>query len=671
MTAGQGRRSGQRIAPWTGVARQTTKPCGTQGGVVTPASPPQVLQRVERARRVVSHCSQAAIRAYDEEALLSEACRNLIDEGGYRMAWFAEAQAGGAGLNLLAHAGSVQSGVRGDPPPWTNGAGVRTPAMRAVREQRPQVVRGIPDSPALRQQFPEAELLSFGALCSFPIQLGPHGAGAFTICAREADAFAPEEVALLRELAGDMAVGASVLRARKANEALEERMELAELRFRSIVEHAPVGILQASGDGRIVLANDALATLLGYGSPAQLLALDGGALAYHLGSADLDRVRKALAAGPPYPILQLQVRCVDGAQVWVQVRAKPASAGSEGAIEAFVRDLTLERSAEAARAAQERQRLEVARLQELDRVRSEFMGRASHELNTPLTPILLQVQALQATRLDERQARGLALIERNVLRLSGLVKDLLTTSTLEAGRVELKPTAIDLDARAAAAVAAFRERAGQAGVDLRHEPAGRVPAFADGGRVDQVLHSLVGNAIKFTPRGGAVTLRCEPQADGLALCTVADTGRGFPPEEAARLFEPFARLHDHLPGDPGGTGLGLFISKSLAEQSGGTLWAQSAGRGKGATFGVTFPAPPAGLAPEEPQPAPEPEPAPLAAAPSAAPAPARPVGRGIRMATGFGDEAEAGPVPDEAPTAPEPAPPARPGRQAAGRTRSR
>jgi PAS domain S-box-containing protein len=633
---------------------------------VASAGPPQLLQRVERARRVVSHCSQAAIRAYDEEALLSEACRHLIDEGGYRLAWFAEARTGGTQLDVLAHAGSVQSGVRGDHLPWTNGSSVRTPTMRAVLEQRPQVVRGIPDSPALRQRFPEAERLGFAAVCSFPVQLGPHGAGAFTLYAREADAFAPEEVALLRELAGDMAVGVSVLRARKANEALEERMEQAELRFRSIVEHAPVGILQAGGDGRLVLANDALATLLGYGSPAQLLELDGGALSYHLGSADVDRVRKALAAGPPYPALQLPVRCVDGAQVWVEVRAKPASAGSEGSIEAFVRDLTLERSAEAARAAQERQRLEVARLQELDRVRSEFMGRASHELNTPLTPILLQVQAMQTPGLDERQARGLALIERNVLRLSGLVKDMLTASTLEAGRVELKPSAIDLDAKAAAAVAAFRERAEQAGIDLRHQSTGRVPAFADGGRVAQVLHSLVSNALKFTPRGGTVTLRCESQAGGPALCTVADTGLGFPPEEAVRLFEPFARLHEHLPGDPGGTGLGLFISKSLAEQSGGKLWAKSSGRGKGATFGVTFPAQ-APAAPAQPQPT-----SVLAAAPPAL-SPAVPAGRGIRLAAGFGGEATADPAPDAdaAPGAEEPAPPARPARQGAGRTRSR
>jgi PAS domain S-box-containing protein len=282
---------------------------------VTPAGTPQLLQRVERARRVVSHCSQAAIRAYDEEALLSEACRHLIDEGGYRMAWFAEARTGGAHLEVLAHAGSIQSGVRGDHLPWTNGSGTRTPTMRALLEQRPQVVRGIPDNPALRQRFPEAELMGYAALCAFPIQLGPHGAGVFTIYAREPDAFAPEEVALLRELAGDMAVGVSALRARKANDALEERLEMAELRFRSIVEHAPVGIVQAGGDGRIVLANDALATLLGYESPAQLLELDGAALAYHLGSADLDRVRKALAGGPPYPVLQLQVRCVDGAQV--------------------------------------------------------------------------------------------------------------------------------------------------------------------------------------------------------------------------------------------------------------------------------------------------------------------------------------------------------------------
>src|ERR1051325_9238722 len=186
------------------------------------AKPPHLLQRVERARRVVSLCSQATIRAYDEEALLSEACRILLDVGDYCMAWVGEAPAVGSSLRPLAHASAAPSGVRSVQPPWANDVGSRSPTALAVHEQRPQVVRGIPGDAALLARHPEAAALGYGAVCAFPIQFGPHGGGALTIYAREADAFAPEEVALLRELGGDLAVGVAALRAKRANDQLEE-----------------------------------------------------------------------------------------------------------------------------------------------------------------------------------------------------------------------------------------------------------------------------------------------------------------------------------------------------------------------------------------------------------------------------------------------------------------
>lgn len=594
--------------------------------------PQQLLQRVERARRVVSHCSQAAIRAYDEEALLAEACRHLVDEGDYCMAWFAEAKVGDTGapqLTTLAHAVAEPSGVRGDELPWANQLGPRMPTIRALLEQRPHVVRGIDDDPFLKLRFPDAAALGYASICAFPIQFGPHGAGVLSIHAREADAFAPEEVALLRELAGDMAVGVSALRARKANDLLEERLELAERRFRSIVEHAPFGVVQVAGDGHLILANQAMADLLGYATPGELAAVGPAVLAAHMAPDDLQRLRASVATGSVDEAMRFALRRVDGTTTWVEARAKPANGGSEGAIEAFVRDLTVERAAETARVAQERQRLEVIRLEELNRMRADFMGRASHELNTPLTPILLQVQALQVLDLDPRLARGLGLIERNVIRLAGLVKDLLAASTLQARDVALNPAPIDLEEKAAEVVDSFRLQATEAGIDLRHESTGAVPAFADGGRIVQVLFNLVSNSLKFTRRDGSVTVRCERRPGRSSVCTVSDTGLGFQQTMESKLFEPFGRLHEHIAGDPGGTGLGLFISKAILDQSGGTLWGRSPGPGKGAVFGFDIPA-------KEPLSPPMP-------------------GRGIVTATGFGQGDGAGPashVPDEPAPAP-------------------
>ncbi|HUR61202.1 MAG TPA: PAS domain S-box protein [Candidatus Thermoplasmatota archaeon] len=677
--------------------------------------PQDLLQRVERARRVVSLCSQVIIRAYDEAALLAEECRILIDVGGYAMAWVGEARDPRGPLTALAHAAIEATGVRAVPPPWAKGLGPHTPMARAIREQRPQVVRNIPGNPDLARRHPEAEAMGYSAFCAFPLQFGPHGAGALAVYAREPDAFEPEEVALLRELAGDLAVGVAVLRAKHANDILEEQLEAAERRFRNLIDHAPVAVLQVSLTGQVLIANQTLANLLGYRNAAEVMAQPSEALARHVEEADRERILNLLRAGPPYRALELRARRRDDTFVWVDVLVQPGIGIGERVIEAFVRDLTAVRAvqlasarlaavvdsseeaiigidakgviqnwsrgavalygyseaealgrplvevcvpldrkaewdgimatlaagrrvhrfetqrlckqldlkdvsvaaspimdadgtvvgasliehdvgerhrAETARLAHERQQQEVFHLQELSRIRADFMGRASHELNTPLTPVLLQLQSLkEMPGLDAKQVLGLASIERNVLRLAVLVKDLMVASTLNSNRLDLRPGEVDLRELASDAVASFQSQALRQEVLLRASGTQGVPAFADRDRIVQVLFNLLGNALKYTPKGGRVTVETALQ-DGEPTVTVTDTGLGFPAKRHGDLFRPFGRLHEEIEGTPPGTGLGLFISKGILEASGGRIWAISKGPGKGATFGFALPAKP-------------------------------------------------------------------------------
>jgi PAS domain S-box-containing protein len=715
---------------------------------------PQLLQRIERARRVVSLCSQAIIRAYDEEALLFEECRILLDVGGYAMAWVGEIKTGATAMVPLAHAGTEPSGVRNVDPPWVNDMGPHSPTGRAIREQRPQVLRGILTNPALQQRQPEAEALGYAAVCAFPLQFGPHGTGALAVYAHEPDAFAPEEVALLRELAGDLGAGVAVLRAKHASELLEEQLEAAERRYRSLIEHAPIAVVQINLDGKVLIANEALAKLLGYASPAEVMAQTPAELAHHLEDADVERIERLIRSGPPFKPLELRVRRRDGTLVWVDVQAQPGIGIDERVIEAFVRDLTAARAAQltgsrlaaivdaseeaiigidpegivqawsrgatalygysegealgrpladlyvpedrraewqallvtlakgervhrfdtrrlckrkepkevsvaaspildadgrvvgasliehdveernrlqSARLAQERQQQEVFHLQALARMRSEFMSRASHELNTPLTPVLLQIQSLkEIPGLDAKQALGLASIERNVMRLAVLVKDLLSASSLTSSQLDLAPIEVDLADLAATAVESFRAQARGKGVTLVDASTEGVAAFADRDRVMQVLFNLLDNAIKFTPAQGSVTVQAT-ERDGAAAVTVTDTGLGFAAEARANLFRPFGRLHEEVPGAPLGTGLGLFISKGIIEGSGGHIWADSPGPGKGTTVGFTLP-----LRPAQP-------------------------GRGIRSAKGFAAPPAEAPTPGPpVPAVPAAAPPEAP-----------
>jgi signal transduction histidine kinase len=241
-----------------------------------------------------------------------------------------------------------------------------------------------------------------------------------------------------------------------------------------------------------------------------------------------------------------------------------------------------------------------AQLAELDRFRRDFVNQAAHEINNPLTPIALQTELLRSGRpgpLSPQQQRALGVIDRNVARLARLAGDILDAARLQAGRLGVELERVDLRTLALEAVEAHREHAAAGQVTLDVAAPRGAEVMADPQRLAQVLDNLLSNALKFTPPGGRVLVEAGAP-DGRASVTVRDTGAGFPPEDAARLFQPFSQLPSGKA--HGGTGLGLYVSKGIVEQHGGTLRGASDGPGLGAAFTMELPlAPPAGAAPDE------------------------------------------------------------------------
>jgi signal transduction histidine kinase len=178
-----------------------------------------------------------------------------------------------------------------------------------------------------------------------------------------------------------------------------------------------------------------------------------------------------------------------------------------------------------------------------------------------------------------------------------LVNDILDVARLDSGRLELNLKPIPLNDIIADGLESYAETARRVGVVLGHEGEEPLVVMADPERLIQVLYNLVGNALKFTPAGGHVTVRSE-QADGAALVHVTDTGPGLSKEQMGRLFQPFSRVHDTQQSTVAGTGLGLFICKGIMDAHGGSVTVASPGPGKGATFTVRIPLAAVGQAPE-------------------------------------------------------------------------
>jgi PAS domain S-box-containing protein len=231
------------------------------------------------------------------------------------------------------------------------------------------------------------------------------------------------------------------------------------------------------------------------------------------------------------------------------------------------------------------------RAEEADRRKDEFLAVLAHELRNPLAPIRnsLQILHLRGSNPGTTE-RVREMMERQVKHLCRLVDDLLDASRITTGKVRLNVERLNLATIARQAAVDHRPafEAKQVVLNLRiEEPAPWVNG--DATRLAQVLDNLLGNSLKFTPRGGEVTLSVAKSAQGQAALVVSDTGAGIEAEVLPRLFEPFAQADRTLDRSGGGLGLGLAIVKGLISLHGGAIRAESAGLGKGSTFTVTLP----------------------------------------------------------------------------------
>jgi len=232
------------------------------------------------------------------------------------------------------------------------------------------------------------------------------------------------------------------------------------------------------------------------------------------------------------------------------------------------------------------------RMEQLEILKSHFMASSAHELKTPLTVLQSYLEILStdlADGLSEEQRSFLDIAYRNVLRLRRLVLDLTDLAALDGGKILVEIKRVRLEPIISRVIQDMRPLAREAGLDLRMEIPGELPDVrADASRVEQVLHNLVDNALKYTPTGGSVTVTTGTSGDGVVV-EVHDTGIGIPAGEESSIFEPFYRATDHHSDlRVEGSGLGLTICRRIMGALGGRLSVTSV-PGKGSTFRVRLP----------------------------------------------------------------------------------
>ncbi len=340
---------------------------------------------------------------------------------------------------------------------------------------------------------------------------------------------------------------------------------------RATVDSMGDAVLIVDATPRVVEANRAALQLLGAASKEEALGpLAEWGRRWQFRSADgepipLERYATVRAlAGETNVRYDAILRRSDGQDVFISVSAAPVERprGRPLAV-AVLRDVSPARR--------------------LDEAREEFLATAAHEFKTPLAVIKAYAQ-LMAKR-EPAEGQALAVIQRQVDRLSRLVQHLLDTSRLRLDSGEVTHERFDLAALAGEVIERMRSIAPRH--ELRLASSGPATVLADRDRIARVIASLVENGVRFSPAGGAVETRIEI-GRGEATLSVRDGGLGIPQERQARVFERYYRAHAGTPEDPGGLGLGLDVSREIVQRHGGRIWFESS-PGEGSTFHFSLP----------------------------------------------------------------------------------
>ncbi len=232
-------------------------------------------------------------------------------------------------------------------------------------------------------------------------------------------------------------------------------------------------------------------------------------------------------------------------------------------------------------------------LKQIDKLKDEFVSLASHELRTPMTAIksyLWMALSGKGGELSEKLKFYLNRAYTSTDRLIKLVNDMLNVSRIESGRIMLAIKPINLNELITDTITEVLPRAQELGIAIIFNPMQNLPYVqADPDKIKEILINLIGNSLKFTPKGGKITTSVSISNDTV-IVKVTDTGKGISGENMAKLFHKFGTLDSNylVKQSAQGTGLGLYISKSLIELHGGKIWVESEGEGRGSTFFFTL-----------------------------------------------------------------------------------
>ena len=397
--------------------------------------------------------------------------------------------------------------------------------------------------------------------------------GTLAVGSRKLRKFSTEKISLLQTFGAQLGMALE-------NAQLYDEVHRGKAYIENLVENAADIILSTDLEDQILTWNRGAELTLGY-SKEEVIGKHLSILLPPSRVHELAEMRAKVELSGALRDIEVEGKRKGGAAIYLSLSVSPIT-DVDGKIVGFLR---------VAKDVTEKKRYE-RRLKELDKLKSDFVSNVSHELRTPLTAIKGSVDNMLdglTGDLNEKQNRYLVRVKSNADRLARLINDLLDLSRIEAG-IKLKRTNLSLPTVAREVVESLGSVAAEKLISFEIEcPDVNLTAWADPDRIVEVLTNLIGNAIKFTPTNGKVSLCLKRSGNEWVKISVADTGPGIPSDEANRIFDKFYQVTQPEKQKAMGTGLGLSITKALVEMHGGKIWLESE-VGKGSIFSFILPA---------------------------------------------------------------------------------
>ncbi len=357
----------------------------------------------------------------------------------------------------------------------------------------------------------------------------------------------------------------------------EQKRQDNEALFRTIADSAPVLIWMAGPDMRTTFLNTSWTR---FADVASLLSDDGYLQSNLIHEADADQVLKRYKQAFSHQqefYLEYRMQCRDGSYRWVGMKGVPRLA-VDGSLEGYIGS-----------------GMDITEMKELEQIKNDFIGMASHELKTPITSIKAYVQLLLSMYKNTEDAflkKSLTTVNKQVNKLTRLITDFLDISKMESGRLSLNYEQLLLNDVLRETIEEVQHTAAQHNI-IYTENVGNFTVHADRDRIAQVIINFLTNAIKYSPQSSRVEVNAA-RTDEEVVVAIKDYGIGIKAEDIDKIFNRFYRVEGRNEQNFSGFGIGLYVAAEIIRRHNGRVWVESV-PGKGSVFYFTLPAYPQGV----------------------------------------------------------------------------